>query len=338
MIVRGVTLGSAASGADLYVGKNFLKLDEPTQTAKIGKELAKIDQWYIDNFRVTAADLDDEDITARIRSLPITKLQEFRRKTEDTAVTGYVVKLLVEKFPITANDLEDDEITSCIRGLSTAKLEELRDKTKDPTVKAYVGSLLTISTPWVEGATPRRGGGFTLKIGNVTVVIEPDVGGAKDLTIPAKTAFAGPVNIRFISKDGLVKQIIPPKQTPTITIRTRYAPDAGPDVSSGYGRGTSAREKELAATTLRVHEGSHGADYIRFIRENKYPTFTGRLKMTVTDFNDALETYSNAVQAFDAAMESFSEQRTDCVGITIAEYAESHPLANSNPRNIRCGN
>src|SRR5262249_16117343 len=56
------------SGPRLYFGKAFLAIpDEKVKAAKIGAELAKVDKDAVEKARLIKEDLEDPDITTRIR-------------------------------------------------------------------------------------------------------------------------------------------------------------------------------------------------------------------------------------------------------------------------------
>ena len=236
----------------------------------------------------------------------------------------------VETGHLVAGDLKDDDITLRIRGLTTAQLVELSSKIADPTVKTYMANLARTSTPTPSGATTQPDGSMTLMIGAVTVVIAPDVSGDPGVDSgEGETGFAFDVSrIRFetiksTAKDERITSFTAPAVT--ITIRTRYARDAGPDAPSGYGRGTTERDKALKATTLRVHEGAHGEDYLQFLREHPYPTFAGKVGDTRKDFTDKINKFKAAQKAFCEQATAFSNKQTHEVGFTIEEFDRENP-------------
>ena len=282
-----VTVGKVTkswSGAIMYFGKAFLALLPADQEKKVGEELAKVDQWCVENGRLEKADLADRDIADRIR------------------------------------------------GLSAAKMIELRDKVADPDVKKYVESLTSMSTPLEFGLTRQAGGDASAQIGNVRVVVRPDVsggrgapavGGRTDYTLPGRPSPRGLAhfaNGRLQTFDGF-----PPI---TITIATTYARSADLDAPSAYGRGTTRRDTAVGATTLRFHEGSHGLDYLQFIHDNPYPTFAWQQGMTTRQFNAAIAEYDRARRAYDTNLQHFSEARTHCdpTGITIDELNQQRHI------------
>ena len=231
-------------------------------------------------------------------------------------------KWTVDNFQVTKDDLADEDITLRIRGLSSQQLTTFRDNVKAPEVKEYANSLLTTSTPVEGGLTRGTGGTLTTMIGGVRIVVNPDISGAAGVTGGRTTFATSDLPIRFVTTNGIVTSFTPPPAV-TVTIQTRYGPGVNADAASGYGRGTTARDKSLGATTLRVHEGSHGQDFIEFIKTNPFPTFTGRVGMTAAAFRAAMNTFTAAVRKFSTDMDDFSKARTDCVGVTIDQFYQA---------------
>jgi hypothetical protein len=278
------TVGKATtswSSPTIYYGKAFAALPDADQEAKLGEELKKIDIWSVENGRLVKADLDDPEITLRIR------------------------------------------------GLSSAKLTELRDKVTDPDVKKYVGSLLTIATPLEMGLEPQSSGSAKVVIGNLTVVVLPDKSDPKlDRPITEFDAATGLPGVRGGSSDRKKTTTLTVPPAATITISTTWAKGLKADTISGYGRGTTDADKAAGAKTLRVHEGSHGLEYIRLIAAANAkapypPPFTGKV-------GDDWAATKSKIGAYNAARQAFLDelgkgkpaaiQAVDCVGITIDEF------------------
>lgn len=57
-----------------------------------------------------------------------------------------------------------------------------------------------------------------------------------------------------------------------ITITTRFADITKADEQSAYGKGTTAKDIEWGARTLRFHEGSHGKEFIDVIKSTTLPS------------------------------------------------------------------
>lgn len=103
-------------------------------------------------------------------------------------------------------------------------------------------------------------------------------------------------------------------RSPRLTIRTRYVAAAKPEGSSAYGRGTTDRDRAAGTTSLRFHEGSHGTDFVRYLREHPFPEMPNPIGMNVRELRQAVAAYREQVRQYLAEMEAFSQRRTDCVG------------------------
>jgi Domain of unknown function (DUF4157) len=272
-----------ASTPILHFGPAFLKLPLHDQETALGGELAKVDQWSVNNGRIEAADLSDPDITERIR------------------------------------------------GLAGAKLAELHDKVRDPAVKTYVGSLRTMSTPLQFGLSREGEGDARAAIGNVIVIVRPDVTG--DRGTPRGEAQTRPdinyPDLRpFIRHDGATITGIDPFPPVTVTIQTRYGPETSPDSPSDYGRGTTSRDIAIGARSLRFHEGSHGLDILKFFRDNPFPAPAIHVGMSEREGRTAVDRWVQDRRAYMQRLMHFSDQQTHCVGVTIDEFHHEQRIEN----------
>lgn len=161
----------------------------------------------------------------------------------------------------------------------------------------------------------KQTGAGTITVAGVTIKVLPDKTGA--LSSSGKGAETGfelgytGWSGNFLAT-GQAKSVTAPKVT--ITIQTTYKAGVDPGASSAYGRGTTDADKTAGDTTLRFHEGSHGADFIRYIIANRVPVFAGKAGMTKEDLNKAYEDYTKAMTEYSAAMDAYSKAETDCVG------------------------
>jgi hypothetical protein len=101
---------------------------------------------------------------------------------------------------------------------------------------------------------------------------------------------------------------------PTMVIQTLYGKDTTAEGPAEYGRGTTPEDIEAGKTSLGHHEGSHGADYLEFMRTKDVPQFKGKKGMEVADFEAAIDEYVQGWMKFESDMDMFSKLRTDCVG------------------------
>ena len=185
----------------------------------------------------------------------------------------------LDTFAIDAKDLSNPLVTGQLRSMSNSNLVDYKKKVKDTDVKRFVESLLTFSTPLQTGAgVDPLSGDMTMQIGNASVVVKPDVRGAKVETADTIATFRpNPPRIPdYTTKNGVVVDFADVKTTVAVEIVTSYEKGVAPEGTSGYGRGTTADDLRNKATSLRFHEGAHGDDYIDFVRKNPYPTFMGK--------------------------------------------------------------
>jgi hypothetical protein len=238
----------------------------------------------------------------------------------------------VDHGQLEAADLSDSDITDRIRGLSGAKLAQLSGTVQDPAVKTYVESLRTMTTPLEFGLTRQGTGDATVLIGNVRVIVKPDVTGAggvgrgKAQTLPQRV---NPDLRPFIHDNGTTVTRVDPFPPVTITIQTQYGPGANPDAPSEYGRGTTTRDIAIGAKSLRFHEGSHGRDILQFLHEHPFPPLEIRVGMNLQDVETAVQRWQTDTADYIQQLRRFTEQQTHCVGITIDVFNRQQGTASS---------
>ena len=203
-------------------------------------------------------------------------------------------KLLDWKFTenrLTDADLKDEKTNTRLRGLNTAqkleketKAKEFAEKTGEDTAKlqTFLHTQTQTSTPVPDEATVNSAGGFTMSFPNVDVIVLPDKSGGKGNETSLKNNLPkGSFNFSS-GADGLITsffRISGKTRTPlafpsklVITIQTSYQDISKVDETSAYGKGTTEQDIKWGATTLRFHEGSHGKQYIDFIRSHNFPS------------------------------------------------------------------
>jgi hypothetical protein len=225
-----------------------------------------------------------------------------------------------EQFKITAADLKKPEITNKLNALSRTGLLDYKGKVADPKVKAYINKLLAISTPLSEireDVQIKSSGSAQFKVNDVNVTIKPDTKDKKMKKGRAKTRFQLLAPVIAAKKNGKVVSI----KSVNMIIQTTYGPGVTGESKSRYGRGTIPGEKD---TTLRYHEGGHALDFIRYLKNNALPKFTGRVGMTVKEFRQARKEYEPALEKYRQMMRDYSIANTDCVGITIDDFKHVH--------------
>lgn len=183
-----------------------------------------------------------------------------------------------------------------------------------------------ISTPLPLDAAKSASGRPSVTRGGVSIVFAPDKRLAPGKTFPGHPARTGETTADFARRPGyhtvvtggIIKDVKwSPPFHPTMTITTTYLASAKPSTQkSGYGRGTTADDIAAKTTTLRFHEGNHGLDYVRYLRESKdpYPVLPNGVGMTPAAFEAALAKYDDDKKMYEDALRANSVLQTDCVG------------------------
>lgn len=195
---------------------------------------------------------------------------------------------------------------------------------------------LGISTPIAEG---RSADILTGEVGfaanNIQIAIVPD-GSDPSLGDRAETR----INIHWEAPRyhweargrSRIVTSIDPAPAPTARIQTFFGDRVTAASTSGYGRGTTPEDiaggrVTPRSTSVGFHEGSHGLDYVEFLQNNPPPQFTGRVGMTVQQYEAAITQYRNAWRDYQRRANEFSETRTDCVGTTIDQFEQARAAA-----------
>jgi len=225
-------------------------------------------------------------------------------------------------FLIDAKDLANPKISGQVRSMSPGQLIDYKNKSKDGEVQRYAESLLTFSTPVQPGsAVDPLTNNMLLTVNNVHITIQPDVHGAKVQGGETDASFElNPRDIPPFNTDaaGKVKDFPGYNPTGNLTIVSSYETGVSPSATSDYGRGTTKEDIANKATALRVHEGSHGEDFIEFVRTHPLPVFTGKNGDTKTVFDKATKDFLTALSDWNKQLQAV-KKTTDCVGKTIDE-------------------
>jgi hypothetical protein len=209
--------------------------------------------------RFAKGELDDRDIkNARLMNR-LTGLKE-------SEVSVLITKIKAHQTQ-RAKDVADPAVTDPVKKtmITTDKMIEWLEVRK------------TISTPMPEGATvqtllPGMIDSYSVTFGDVVIKIMPDTHGASGNETAPSSNFQGQFTwvvvggkITDLKKDGAAYN---PTQL-EISIQTKYKDS--PDGQSGYGKGTTEGDKAEGTTTLRVHEGQHGTDFIDYLKNTAMP-------------------------------------------------------------------
>jgi hypothetical protein len=176
-----------------------------------------------------------------------------------------------------------------------------------------------ISTPLGPDVKVDKEKSAKFKVGNVDVIVKHDTRTKdKKMKDHAKTRFRFGGTPSYEFKKGKITKITGPSPN-KITIYTVYGPGVTAKSQSGYGKGTTKADKKASKTTLGYHEGSHGADYLQYLRNNPPPQFKGKVGMTVKNYKKAEKAFEKQMKDYNNKMEKHSKKRTDCVG-TAADF------------------
>jgi hypothetical protein len=218
---------------------------------------------------------------------------------------------------------EATELADCIRIMGEANADfcrqEVLGEPQPPRPTHHQLPGITTPLPINVGLNPDATA--SLRVNAIDVVFEPDAQTTDvNLTGRGETTFqASTFAIHYKAAQDRVTSFTGPGPV-TIRIRTTYGPGATPTGPSEYGRGTTAADIAAGTTSLGFHEGSHGTDFLEFMGAHPFPRFVGRVGMTVAQFEAAMAAYTAARDRYAKDMESFSEQRSHCVGRTIDQY------------------
>jgi hypothetical protein len=172
-----------------------------------------------------------------------------------------------------------------------------------------------ITTPLPSTARRLKSGVAEFEAGGVSIQVLPDkFSSDKGMTGRAETEFklrTGTINYK--SKNNNVTSVSMPP-SPKMEIQTTYGPGSNSSGKSGYGKGTTAEDIAAGKTSLGYHEGSHGLDFIQYIKDHPLPKFTGAPGMSVPDFKQAITGYKAALKKYSQDMDQYSTGKTDCVG------------------------
>jgi hypothetical protein len=208
----------------------------------------------------------------------------------------------LDKGELDDHDLQYDSLRNRLTGLKTSEITSLitkiqafqqqRDKdvadpnVKDPEKKKTITTdkiiqwlevRKVISTPMPDNATvksllPGMIDSFSISVNDIDITVMPDTSGANQNETGPTANFTGSFTWLVVGGKitNLKKNGIPFNPTKLeVTILTKYK--NSPDDTSGYGKGTTESDKYNQTTTLRVHEGQHGTDFISYLASKPLP-------------------------------------------------------------------
>ena len=130
-------------------------------------------------------------------------------------------------------------------------------------------------------------------------------------------------DFKIDSKTGLITSFTPyPDLKLELSVETNFGTKINPDGPSDYGFGT--RKGDAKRNTITFHEGSHGTEFINFIRKgvskNPLPKFERQNGMTKEEYLKKDEEYllkASAIHKMLLAAINYAIITVDCAGISI---------------------
>lgn len=182
---------------------------------------------------------------------------------------------------------EIDALITKIKAFQQQRDKDVADPTiKDPEKKKPISTTKIvqwlevrkeISTPMPDNARvnsllPGSIDSYSISFNDIEITVMPDTHGAAQNETRPTANFTG--NFTWLTVGGKITNL---KKNgvafnPTkleVKIQTQYK--NSPDDTSGYGKGTTDTDKYNKTTTLRVHEGQHGTDFISYLSNTPLP-------------------------------------------------------------------
>ena len=144
------------------------------------------------------------------------------------------------------------------------------------------------------------------------MIILPDTTGSVPVGKSAVTKTSYVVSTPAYETLGDKVTKITGKATLEITIQTIYKPSADPKDTSAYGRGTTKADKKSGNTSLRFHEGSHGAYALRYLAAHAVPSFKGKVGQSEEKYLAAGEKYKEKVAEYMTDIEAANDNAVAC--------------------------
>jgi hypothetical protein len=123
----------------------------------------------------------------------------------------------------------------------------------------------------------------------------------------------------------IVKINGPVKIKCTVEIQTAYGPNTKPTDRSVYGRGTTQVDEKTGNTSVGFHESCHQSDYLSYLKNNPLPVFSGKIGITVQQYEQAVAAFTKSLDNYFKEMEKNSYRLTDEVGYKKSVYKIKGP-------------
>ena len=251
---------------------------------------------------------------------PIERMEAMRADYETYRWKNALERLQMGELDDT--DLNYESLRNRLTGLKASEVSGLISKVKafqaqrnkdinDPNVKdpkkkipittariiEWLEVRKVISTPMPDKATVNSllGGmidSYSITIQDIDITVMPDTHRAGQNETRPTANFTGNFTWQVVGSKiaNLKKNGVPFNPTKLeVTIMTQYR--NSPDDTSAYGKGTTHSDKHNKTTTLRVHEGQHGTDYIAYLTNTPMPVSLGggiNGKLTPAEFSKLL--------------------------------------------------
>lgn len=228
--------------------------------------------------------------------------RQLRMETDYKIITWKNALKRLDKGELTDEDLKNDRLVNRMTGLKSAEVDALikkiaefqkrkdkeraevsveeRKKMKEVKTGKIIEWLKVrkvISTPMQRNAKVSYDAlgdvkEYKIKLKDVEITVKPDTSNNKGNMTTPRTNLEG--SFKWMVRGGKVTDLTKDNVAfnPTslkVEITTTYKED--PDKPSAYGKGTTEEDKKEKTTTLRVHEGQHGTDFIDYLANNPLP-------------------------------------------------------------------
>lgn len=249
--------------------------------------------------------------------------RKLRMETDYEIITWEIALKRLNKGELTDGDLKNDRLLNRMTGLKSAEVDSLikkigefqkrkdkerseasveeRKKMKEVKTAKIIEWLKVrkvISTPLQSNSSVSYDAlgevnDYKINLKDVEITVKPDSSNNKGNKTTPSTNLEG--SFKWVVRGGKITDLTKDNIAfnPTslkVEITTTYNDD--PDKPSAYGKGTTAEDKAEKTTTLRVHEGQHGTDFIDYLASNPLPaSLSGGVngKLTPKQFSDIVK-------------------------------------------------
>lgn len=172
-----------------------------------------------------------------------------------------------------------------------------------------------ISTPLPDGVEPDDKSKIAkFPIGDFTVVVKPDRKAKKADKVKANQAKTnGHISVSFSPKYDKKKRVESVTISKKLTIQTIYGKNAHASDESAYGRGHIKADKDAGHGTLGFHEGSHGTDFMEYIKSHPFPEIVIETPVSKKKYEALKAEWRKEFKAYVEDMHKTSKAATDDV-------------------------